>query len=390
MSSPTLPVTPAVRALDDLRHKAADLARLHEQWQRSRLVPDALRPEVARAWARHEPEHRAARSIGTLAVDQVRERRDASVVLAAAVEPLRQLLLDTAVESSNEMVVCDTDGVVLWVDGPRPVRAESERLGFVEGARWTEDLVGVNALGTALTERRAIQLFGAEHSNPDQHRWVCTGAPIRDPASTAVIGAITLSGPLASAHPHTLSLVTSAVRAVESELTLSHRRSLRDLAGADERAALVVDRYGWVAAARGIDAPERVWAPRGFASGAIWLPAFGTFECVPVRSGWALHPTQSPQPQLRLVRHPRPTLEVGEAQDPSDAANARFALTPKQVVLVEALAAAPGGLDVAQLQTVLGVGSAVSVRAEISRLRRRVGGLLESRPYRFTVPCAID
>lgn len=383
MSSPTLPVTPAVRALDDLRHKAADLARLHEQWQLSRRIPDALRPEVARAWARHEPEHRAARTIDPLAVDQVRERRDASVVLATAVEPLRQLLLDTAVESSNEMVVCDTDGVVLWMDGPRPVRTESERLGFVEGARWTEDLVGVNALGTALADGRAIQLFGAEHSNPDQHRWVCTGAPIHDPASAAVIGAITLSGPLATAHPHTLSLVTSAVRAVESELTMGHRRSLRDLAECDSAAPLVVDEYGWVAAARGIHAPERVWAPRGFAEGTIWLPSLGSFTCAPAGRGWALRPVDATGPRLRLVRTPRPTLEVGEG------GAARFGLTPKQAALVEALAGAPAGLDCAALQQVLGVGSAVSVRAEVSRLRRLVGGLLESRPYRFTVPCEI-
>ncbi|MBD2759982.1 GAF domain-containing protein [Yimella sp. cx-573] len=378
--------TPAVRVPDDLRQKVADLARLHERWAATRVVPELLRPEVARAWARLDPEHAPAKSQQLLAGPEVRRRRESARVLAEATAKVQQLLLDTATDSLNELVVCDADGVVLWVDGAPVVRRQSEQLGFVEGARWTEGAVGVNALGTALAEGRPIQLFGPEHSNPDQHRWVCTGAPVRDPATTKIIGAITMSGPLASAHPHTLTLVAHAVSAVESELAARHRVSLDVLADKATDADLVLDVNGWVAAARSRHAPERVWTPRGLTEGRVWLPTLGMFECSALPGGWSLRSLPDGQmASLHLITHPRALLEVS-----SDASTSTISLTPQHASIVRALALAPDGLSAAQLQDQLGLGSVVSVRAEVSRLRRLLGELLESRPYRLTAPCAVD
>ena len=38
-----------------------------------------------------------------------------------------------------------------------------ERLEFVAGADWSEDAAGTNAIGTALTDGRPLQLMAAEH-----------------------------------------------------------------------------------------------------------------------------------------------------------------------------------------------------------------------------------
>ena len=44
------------------------------------------------------------------------------------------------------MVVVDADGVVLWREGDLRVVQNADRLGFVEGALWTESAVGTGAV----------------------------------------------------------------------------------------------------------------------------------------------------------------------------------------------------------------------------------------------------
>ena len=49
------------------------------------------------------------------------------------------------------------------------MRVQADRLGFSEGAVWTEMTVGTNAIGTALAEQAPVQLFSAEHFEQQQH-----------------------------------------------------------------------------------------------------------------------------------------------------------------------------------------------------------------------------
>ncbi|HEY5844663.1 MAG TPA: transcriptional regulator, partial [Mycobacterium sp.] len=60
-------------------------------------------------------------------------------------------------------------------------------------------------------------------------------------------------------------------------------------------------------------------------------------------------------------------------------------LSPRHAELLLLLAVAPNGLTSAQLSQELYSSDehVVAVRAEISRLRKHLGGVLEQRPYRF-------
>lgn len=380
----------ALRIDQDPRVHLRHLDSLFEQWSATGSVPRGVREEVARSWLRQPADLRGPDYRPT---DEVANRRSADPLLNHAATSLRERLLLSCTDTATELVLCDRDGVVLWVAGPPQVRRRSESLGFVEGASWTEKSVGTNALGTAMADRAPIQIFGSEHSHPGHHGWVCTGAPIIDPRDDSALGAITLSGGLRTAHPHTLSLVCSTLDAVNAELRTLHRDGLRtrsaDAAGflgPPGTESLVVDRNGWVIATRGLAVSDRLFIPGGLDAGAVWIPSLGHFEARAVGDLWQLQRSHNRAVALVLSAEPPRAHITFDDSEP-----ATHPLTKRQFDLLRILAQNPAGLSARELSAALygGGDHTVTVRAEVSRIRRTLGSLLLPRPYRLTVPATI-
>ncbi len=119
--------------------------------------------------------------------------------------------------------------MILWRDGAVRARKQADGLGFVEGAHWSESVVGTNAIGTALAEEAPVQLFSAEHFETSQHPWYCSAVPIHDPRDGQLLGVVDISGPALTLHPTVQSLVTTAVRLAEARLLLGHQEQLGTL-----------------------------------------------------------------------------------------------------------------------------------------------------------------
>ena len=88
---------------------------------------------------------------------------------------------------------------------------------YVPGCLRSTEHAGTNAIGLCLDEKRPIQITGAEHYNIHHHPWTCSSAPVRN-GDGKMIGAITLSGRYIGCHKHTLALVTTAAKNIESQL----------------------------------------------------------------------------------------------------------------------------------------------------------------------------
>ena len=267
----------------------------------------------------------------------------------------------------------------------------ADGLGFSEGTVWTERHVGTNAIGTALAEAAPVQLFSAEHYESKQHAWYCTAAPVHDPRTGEILGVVDVSGPALTLHPAITALVDTAVRLGESRLWNHHqvrleglRRSAEHLLAAVRGPLILVDDHGWVAHHSGVAVRERIAAPH--ADKALAVPGLGL--CMPERiaEGWLVRPVTVgvavPHTIVaRLDLTDRPVLELGTGGEPW-----RTSLTKRHAELLARLAlAGPGGLSVGQLSTALFGDSehAVTVRAEISRLRRVIGALVDTNPYRL-------
>lgn len=378
----------AVAPGSDLARHARELVRVHDAVLAGSRPTERPRALVARSWSRMlavglDPDGANVRD--PLARAGVEKRRHDSP-LALVVDELRRVLTSVADASSYLMVVCDADGVILWREGSARVRLQADRLGFTEGATWTEDAVGTNAIGTALVEAAPVQLFAAEHFEHQQHPWYCTAHPLHDPRTGDLLGVVDISGPALTLHPAFCALVESAVRLAEAGLWRHHQDSLARLARAAEPVlgaaggpALVVDDHGWVAARSGIAARERIAVPQ--ADRALAVPGLGL--CLPERlaGGWLVRAASSSGDPIRGTLSASGVLEVSGAQ------SWRVTLSPRHAQVLRVLAAAgPAGLTAAALSTAVfgDPDHVVTARAEVSRLRRVVGALVSTQPYRLS------
>jgi len=388
----------AVRPGTDLGRHARMLSRLHEAALSGDKAPGRARSLVARSWDRVraqgvDPD--AGDPPGPLDAGTVERRRSESP-LVPVLPALRSALTSVAEDARHVMVVTDADGVLLWREGSTAVRRRADTLGFTEGADWSETSVGTNAIGTALAEGGPVQIFSAEHFVRSHHGWTCTAAPVHDPRSGELLGVVDVSGPAETIHPTTVALVDTAVRLAEAGLWHRHEARLDALRtiGAPMLArtcgpGLVVDDHGWVAAATGLPAVERVAVP----AADRLLAVHGLGPCLPepVPGGWLLRPAGAAGAQrmrLSLELDGRPPNAVVEG-------TGRWvhALSTRHAeVLVLLASAGAGGLDAAALSERLYGDRAhlVTVRAEMSRLRRRLGGILLARPYRVAPEVELD
>ncbi len=377
-------------ASPDLAHLARSLVRIHDAVLSGTTPPQSPRAVVARSWQRTlgfgiDPDGRNGRD--PLPPSEVETRRRESR-LSLVIDEIRELLLTAADASSYLVVVTDADGIVLWRSGSPRVRRQADALGFAEGALWTEEAVGTNAIGTALAESAPVQLFSAEHFENAQVPWYCSASPIHDPIDGSLLGIVDVSGPALTLHPAIQALVTASVRLAEARLWRHHeerldqlRRTAEPLLSGSNGPLLVVDDHGWVAAHQGVAVRDRVEAPQ--ADRAVAVPGLGL--CLPerLRGGWLIRPSAGPGTLTALLdlRGPQAMLEVSGGDTPW-----RVALSPRHAEVLAALAdVGPAGASAGWLSRRL-YGDAtrqVTVRAEISRMRRSLGALVATNPYRL-------
>jgi len=213
---------------------AGDLLAAREDWLSATASGDAGRPLpgardlVSSSWWRSrgtglDPDRVLAPVL--LDASGLRERRAAhrlTPVLATA----RRLLLEEPLGVPVLMAVSDADGTLLWVEGDPGLRRAAERMSFSEGTRWSEDVAGTNAPGTALALQRPVRVRSAEHYATAVARWSCSAAPVRDPATGDVLGVLDLTGGDELGRERALQLVRAAAGAVEAELRVADLRRL--------------------------------------------------------------------------------------------------------------------------------------------------------------------
>ncbi|MFE7169184.1 GAF domain-containing protein [Streptomyces sp. NPDC057616] len=389
-------------AMVDTARAARVLSELRSARLSGQRTPVAPRPVIEQSWGRMlrggidpERDHRA----GLLSTDEVRRRRE-TTVLRHVLPVLREGLLSVADVAHHIMVVTDEDGRVLWREGSSAVLRKADGLGFELGADWREDVVGTNGIGTPAVVRRPVQVFASEHFVRSMTTWTCTGAPITDPRDGRLLGVVDVSGPLETMHPATLAWVDSVAKLAEARLRELHLASLERLRAVAAPMlarvggrALAVDRDGWTAAVTGMPYTGRITLPKSLSAGRRWLPPLGLCTVEPLAEGWLVRASDEPLPDgaTRIVLdlsqpRRRPVTVSGSA------GSWTHELSPRHAELLYLLALNRDGCSAAFLaEEVFGdPARRVTVRAEMSRVRRYLGGLLEHRPYRFAESAEVE
>jgi hypothetical protein len=359
-----------------------------------------LRPVITSSWQRSldagvDPEHNGPPLDGS--GDDPLDRW-AVHPLNPFVDVVEQMLGLFAYDAGHIVVIADNDGCLLWSMGHPKVLAASESIAFTPGHVWTEAAVGTNGIGTALAVDHPVQIFASEHFKRPVHAWVCAGAPVHDPATGQVLGVIDVSSGIRAAHPYSLAMVSATAKMVET--MLANQQAMRTQRS---RASF----YEQVARGRGgaralIDARGHIVAchPEGWCRGPLlpagagrWLAPGSTLILVgePCEDGfWLLRPSgaepsaqSTPALVLRSLTGGRLAVAV---------AGGELALSPRRSQLLALLALAPEGVHGGELAAQLyGVGDhEVALRSEVSRLRRQLGGLIATHPYRLVAEVQAD
>ncbi|MFG2517551.1 GAF domain-containing protein [Streptomyces sp. NPDC048527] len=197
------------------------LRRAHETFTAAGTVARPVRSVVADSWRRSagaqvSPDASACVELSDGDLGAFRAEHP----LARVMPLFRELMGTFARDGEHLLAVCDAHGRLLWVEGDRTTRQRAGKMNFVPGARWSETAMGTNAPGTAVAVDRPVQVFAAEHFIRRVQPWTCAAAPVHDPRSGRLLGAVDITGGDGLAHPHSLAFVQAVARAAESQLAL--------------------------------------------------------------------------------------------------------------------------------------------------------------------------
>lgn len=393
-----MPANPwlAIDAATPPRMRARELKRAWEQFLGDGQL-EAVRTPIADSWRRSQtagvdPSGRHLAPVLADA-DETSARWDVHP-LAAAVPLIEDSLAAVADESAHLIVVSDAEGLLLWIGGNARVRlAAADSMNFTEGALWSENGAGTNAIGTALAADHAVQVFAAEHFNEVVQSWTCAAAPVHDPETGQLLGIIDLTGKMTTVHPHSLALASTTARAVESQLRWAmHERDVRLRARYREQIAAVGGSRALVTSS------GRVLAdlPEGWLQGQrLDLPAGGG-ELV-LDSGTQAFAEPVGHEEAFIVRavattgagRRRPLLKLsllGRDRAHAELGGEPIQLSPRHSEVLALLLMRPGGMTSEELAADLygDPGTSSTTRVEVHRLRKLVGQWLEADPHRLS------
>jgi transcriptional regulator of acetoin/glycerol metabolism len=205
----------------------SECARLTDAWETFVLgKPETpgVRQVILDSWNRclgSGLDARETRSPRVLSAEQVEDYLTTDPVFAE-VKDVLPWLETAATDLGHLLVCCDASGHIMHLTGTGAVRRRADNMNFVPGADWSEFQAGTNAIGTAISTRSPIQVLGSEHYLQAAHGWTCSGAPIRDPATDAILAVIDLTGPKEVCQRHALLLVMMTAQLIEERLRVRH------------------------------------------------------------------------------------------------------------------------------------------------------------------------
>ncbi|HEU4670686.1 MAG TPA: sigma-54-dependent Fis family transcriptional regulator [Dyella sp.] len=148
------------------------------------------------------------------ALGEMQERHEA---LRRLCRPELEALYASANQAGSIVVLTAPDGFILDALGDPDFLDKAARVSLRPGVPWSEQSTGTNAIGTALVERRSVEVRGAEHYHAPHRVLSCSASPIFDPQGQ-VVGVLDLSGHASVHHLHALGMVQLAVEQIEHRL----------------------------------------------------------------------------------------------------------------------------------------------------------------------------
>ena len=136
--------------------------------------------------------------------------------LISVARPIMEDIYQYIENTDTAMLLVNGAGYVLDLLGDRATITRLNQLGIEQSVLLSEDHIGTNAFGLALTEQMPVHVVGAEHYRPEFHSLAAVAAPIFDLSGRA-IGVLGIFTSMKNFHPHCQGLVSAGARAIEGQ-----------------------------------------------------------------------------------------------------------------------------------------------------------------------------
>jgi PAS domain S-box-containing protein len=199
---------------------------INKAWElfiiKGKLKKEVLRDFVAESWIR-------SKNYGVnpftekvkidLDEEEIEEKYEEFMPLLKIAKPFMNSLHKIVGHSGLLVRLTDKDGYVLECIGDNYLVPKFEILNINKGCNVKEEVIGTNAIGTALYTGKPIQIIGSEHFCKQYHNWSSSACPIRNDKGE-ILGILSMTGPYQKVHSHTLGMVVASAEAIENQLKL--------------------------------------------------------------------------------------------------------------------------------------------------------------------------
>lgn len=196
----------------------AALAAAREKFFSGQALPEGLVPApILRSWQRcAEQGLDAGDAIRAepMTATELRELQQQNEMLRLLSRSELTSLRNEAKLTDSVVILTDAKGYVLDTAGSPEFAGQAAQVALRPGVAWSEMSTGTNAIGTALAERKAIEVHGAEHFFEPHGILHCAASPIFDPHGK-LAGVLDMSGHASTQHTHAMGLVRLAVEQIE-------------------------------------------------------------------------------------------------------------------------------------------------------------------------------
>jgi transcriptional regulator of acetoin/glycerol metabolism len=205
---------------------------LHSQARNDFLVngnlqQGAIDEAIERSWQRclaNGVDIDSSSEIEILTAQELALKREQNRQLLSLAKPEMETLVEQIAHTRNVVILTDDEGVILHSLGEQHLLKPEQRIALSAGASWHESLRGTNAIGTALIEKSAMTVQGAQHFMVRNQSLSCSAVPIFG-AKNQLVATLDVTNDFNMSQQHTLALVKMSAQMIENRLFLSGHHS---------------------------------------------------------------------------------------------------------------------------------------------------------------------
>ena len=210
-----------------LNNSSAILRAREEFLSNGRLQEGAVTEVIERSWRRclaSGVDAEFPRDIELVSLSELAYKREQHRLLLEHAQPEMETLNEQMAHKRSVVVLTDNHGVIMNSLGGHHFLGQYQRSALMPGASWHEEHRGTNAIGTALVEKSATSVWGAEHFMAHHHEFSCAAVPIFG-ARNELMAILDVSNDFSMTPKHTLALVKMAAQMIENRLFCASQAS---------------------------------------------------------------------------------------------------------------------------------------------------------------------